>query len=79
MIPISTVSATSVSRSLFKSLDNVLWVSLWDKNIVNKNYWEWLLLQENKMQLTFKIMNPYLLKNIAKDILAREARSNSVR
>lgn len=71
MIPISTVSATSVSRSLFKSLDNVLWVSLWDKNIVNKNYWEWLLLQENKMQLTFKIMNPYLLKNIAKDILAR--------
>lgn len=71
MIPISTVSATSVNRSLFKSLDNVLWVSLWDKNIVNKNYWEWLLLQENKMQLTFKIMNPYLLKNIAKDILAR--------
>lgn len=73
MTSVSTLSVARISRSLFKefgqcTLNNY---SLWDKNIVNKNYWEWLLLQENKMQLTLKMMSPYLLKNIAKDILPR--------
>lgn len=70
MIPVFTLSVARVSRSLFKSLDNVLWITI-HCEIDNKNYREWLLSQENKMQLTLKIMNPYLFKNIAKDILPR--------